>query len=227
MFCVLPWVPFYPACVMFYLGILPSFMSRMSWEFHQFLRILDLSDTYHHHHSFLGPLLFLTVIPTNGLVILKTSSNLIALKLMVDISFLDCWLLNRILTLVVQPNPYYGEPFNQYLIVYVFLEHTSLYHLIWQMLCPCSHNCGNPSFWKSQWMVAESISHLLILSLVYWWTLVSELASLVHFLRILHCHLVNLCCTFSSQASWVWGTLTPIRSESRSDMMVGTYFQEL
>ena len=37
----------------------------------------------------------------------------------------------------------------------------------------------------------------------------------------------QLCCTFSSQASWVWGILAPIRSESRSDMMVGTYFQEL
>ena len=31
----------------------------------------------------------------------------------------------------------------------------------------------------------------------------------------------------SSQASWVWVILTPIRSESRSNMMVGTYFQEL
>lgn len=37
----------------------------------------------------------------------------------------------------------------------------------------------------------------------------------------------QLCCTFSSQASWVWGILAPIRSESRSDMMVGTYFQQL
>ena len=28
----------------------------------------------------------------------------------------------------------------------------------------------------------------------------------------------------SSQASWVWVILTPIKSESRSDMMVGTHF---
>ena len=26
------------------------------------------------------------------------------------------------------------------------LKHTSLYHLIWQMIFPCSHNCGNQSF---------------------------------------------------------------------------------
>ena len=44
---------------------------------------------------FLVPVLFLTGIPTDGLVILKTSSNLIALKLMVNISFLDYWLSNR------------------------------------------------------------------------------------------------------------------------------------
>ena len=34
----------------------------------------------------------------------------------------------------------------------------------------------------------------------------------------------QLCCTSSSQASWVWDILTPIRYESRSDMMVGTHF---
>ena len=45
--------------------------------------------------------------------------------------------------------------------------------------------------------------------------------------------LENLRCRFdnvlhlSSQASWVWVILTPIRTKSRSDMMVGTYFQEL
>ena len=55
MFCAIPWVPCYPAFVLLYLGILPSFMSRMSWEFHHLSKILDTSDTYHHHHSFLGP----------------------------------------------------------------------------------------------------------------------------------------------------------------------------
>jgi len=30
-FCVIPWVPCYPAFVLLYLGVLPSFMSRMLW----------------------------------------------------------------------------------------------------------------------------------------------------------------------------------------------------
>ena len=42
MFCVIPWVPCYPAVVLNYFGILPSFMSRMWWEFHHLLRILDI-----------------------------------------------------------------------------------------------------------------------------------------------------------------------------------------
>ena len=46
----------------------------------------------------------------------------------------------------MQPNPYFGRTFQPMLIVYVYLEHTSLYHLIWQMLSPCSLNGGNPSF---------------------------------------------------------------------------------
>ena len=97
----------------------------------------------------------------------KTSSNPIALKLMVDSSFLDYWLWNHHSNIDHATYPHIlGAPFDQCLIVYIFLEHTSLYHLIWLMLSPCSHDCGNPSFWKSQWYVAESITHLLILSLV-------------------------------------------------------------
>ena len=42
MFGVIPWVPCYPAIVLLYLGVLPSFMSRMSWEFHHLLRILGM-----------------------------------------------------------------------------------------------------------------------------------------------------------------------------------------
>ena len=44
------------------------------------------------------------------------------------------------------PKAILWAPLNQCLTVYVFLQHTSLYHLIWQMLSPCSLNCGNPSF---------------------------------------------------------------------------------
>ena len=75
---------------MFYLGVSPSVMSTMSWDFHHLLKILDIVILLAIYIHFFVPMLFLTGIPTNGLVILKTSSNLIALKLMVDISFLDC-----------------------------------------------------------------------------------------------------------------------------------------
>ena len=34
LFCVVPWDPCYPTYVMFYLGVLLSFRSRMSWEIH-------------------------------------------------------------------------------------------------------------------------------------------------------------------------------------------------
>ena len=40
--CDIPWDPCYPAIVLLYLGILPSFMSRRSWEFHHLLRILGM-----------------------------------------------------------------------------------------------------------------------------------------------------------------------------------------
>ena len=39
-FCVVSWFPCYLVCIMFYLGVLPSFMSRMSWGLLHLLRIL-------------------------------------------------------------------------------------------------------------------------------------------------------------------------------------------
>ena len=81
----------------------------------------------------------------------KTSSNPIALKLMVDISFLDHCLSNHHYNIGHATYAHVsGAPFKQCLTVNVFLKHNSLYHLIWQMLSPCSHNCGNPPFWKSR-----------------------------------------------------------------------------
>ena len=75
------------------------------------------------------------------------SSNPIALKLLVYSFILRLWLIESSFE---HWSCYLahisGAPFNQCLIVYVFLKHTSLYHLIWQMLSLCSHNCGNPSF---------------------------------------------------------------------------------
>ena len=41
-FCVIPWVPCYPAFILLYLGVLPSFMSIMSWGLLHLLRILAI-----------------------------------------------------------------------------------------------------------------------------------------------------------------------------------------
>ena len=86
MFCVLPWVPCYPAIVLLYLGVLPSFMSTMSWEFHHLLRILDIVILLAISIHILVPVLFPTEKQTNGLwcVKFKISSNPISLTLMVD-----------------------------------------------------------------------------------------------------------------------------------------------
>ena len=66
-FCVIPWDPCYPAFVLLYLGILPPFMSRMSWEFYHLLRILDIVISLTFCVHFLVSVLFLTGILTNGL----------------------------------------------------------------------------------------------------------------------------------------------------------------
>ena len=96
-FCVVPWDPCYPAFVLLYLGVLPSFMSRMLWEFHHLLRILDAGDTVCHTRSFLGPRVVTNRKTDNWTWTcdFKTSSNPLALKLMVGRSFLDYWLLNH------------------------------------------------------------------------------------------------------------------------------------
>ena len=145
-----------PSIVLLYLGELPPFMSRMSWEFHHLLRILGI-----------------VILPTSTILSWSpywltgninewtmmlgfcTSSNLIALKLMVDSSFLDYWLSNCHCNIDrATYSRFPGAPFYHCSIVYVFIEHTSLYHLVWLMLSPCSHNCGN---------------HLLLISMNFRW----------------------------------------------------------
>ena len=81
----------------FTLGVLPSFMSRKSWEFHHLLRDLDTGDTSCHICSVLGPRVVSNRKTDNWTMMcdFKTSSNPIALKLMVDNSFLDHWLSNH------------------------------------------------------------------------------------------------------------------------------------
>ena len=41
-FCVIHWVPCYPAFLLLYLGVLPSFISRISWGLLHLLRILGI-----------------------------------------------------------------------------------------------------------------------------------------------------------------------------------------
>lgn len=103
-----PWLPFHrelvhimnttcsPASVVFCLEVLPSFLSRMFWGLLHLLEILGMMI-----------LLTITILlgpgvafnqDTNMLTMLFevcTSINPIALKLTIDSSFLDCWLLIR------------------------------------------------------------------------------------------------------------------------------------
>ena len=80
MFGVIPWVPCYPAIVLLYLGVLPSFMSRMSWEFHHLLRILDIVILLAISVHFLVPVLFLIGIP--AIELWCVSSKLLATLLL-------------------------------------------------------------------------------------------------------------------------------------------------
>ena len=68
MFGVIPWVPCYPAIVLLYLGVLPSFMSRMFWDLFHLLRILDIEILLTITNSFLVPML----IPTSELCCLDS-----------------------------------------------------------------------------------------------------------------------------------------------------------
>jgi len=193
----------YPACIMFYLEVLLSFESRMLWGLLHLFEILGivirLTITI-----LLGPRVDSNRDTNMQAMLLEfcTSSHPIALKLTIDSSFFDCWLLNRQSNIDRATQGHILDaPFNQWLMVYVSLGHTTLYHLNCQMSSPCSHNCGNPFVWNSRWIVAESISHLLVPSLVIDELLFREPASIVHFPRFLQCHLVDVCCTFSSRTS--------------------------
>ena len=116
---------------------------------------------------------------------------------------------NQCLNCVCFPRAYIIIPFDLTNVIFLFT-------LLWKSI-----------FWKSQWIVAKSISHLLTSPWFNDELLFQEPAPIVHFPRILQCHFNDLCCAFSSQTSWVWGIMTPIGSESRSDMMVGSTFHEL
>ena len=156
-----------------------------------------------------------------------TSSNPIALKLTIDSSFLDgYWIVT--LTLILLPKVIFRAHLTtnawwcmfsssiQHYIIWIgkclLLVHIILeihpFGILDEFLLSPSDTSPSPPWFNDELLFQEP-------------------TPIVHFLRILQCHFIDLCCTFSSRTFWVWGIMTPIRSESRSDMMVGTTFQEL
>ena len=91
--------------------VLPSLLSRMWWEFHHLLIILDIIILLAIFVHSLVPVLFSTGIPTMELW--RVNSKLLATLLLwsewaiVHSKSFANWI--TILTLVVQPNPYFGR----------------------------------------------------------------------------------------------------------------------
>ena len=112
-FGVIPWVPCYPAIVLLYLGTLTSLMSSMLWEFYHLLRILGmvilLTITILSWVLMLVP----TGVPTSERCC--SDSALLATLLLwgewaiVHSKSFYNWI--TILTLAMQPNPYFGRIF--------------------------------------------------------------------------------------------------------------------
>ena len=147
---------------------------------------------------------------------------------MVERSFLDYWSLNHhsnIWSCYLRPN--FGHPFPlMFNCVYFSL---SIHHyIIWSDKCYLlvhltmeTHLLGN----LEELSLSQSATSSPLLDLM----MNSCFGTRSH--RSIPENLTlssrQLCCTFYSHASWVWGILTSVRSESRSDMMVGTYLREL
>ena len=109
-----PWDPCYPAVDLPYLGsITITFCQEMWWEFHHLLIILDIIILLAIFVHSLVPVLFLTGIPT--IELWRVNSKLLTTLLLwsewaiVHSKSFANWI--TILTLVVQPNPYFGRTF--------------------------------------------------------------------------------------------------------------------
>ena len=141
-------------------SLLPSICSSLPWNITTFYvkNVVGISpplknswygDTSHHHHYFLGPRVDSNQ-GTNKWAVLfgfRPSSNPIALKLMVGRSFLDYWLLNHHSNVGRATQPIFRVHLSTIVKLCMFSSSIHQYIiLIWQMLSPCSHNCGNPSF---------------------------------------------------------------------------------
>ena len=97
--------------------------------------------------------------------------------------------------------------------MYVFLEHTTLYHSNQQVSSSCSHYRGNPSVGILDEL---SLSPSATFSSPPWFNdelLLQKPAPIVHFSRILQCHFDDLCCTFFLSdplslrfhgTNWIW-----------------------
>ena len=196
----------------------------MWWEFHHLLIILDIIILLAIFVHSLVPVLFSTGIPTMELW--RVNSKLLATLLLwsewaiVHSKSFANWI--TILTLVVQPNPYFGRTFQPMFNCVCFPRAYFLISFDLTMLSPCSPNGGNPSFGNIGELPLSSPDTSLSSPWFNGELLLQKPAPIVHFPRSLQCHFNDLCCAFSSRTSWVSGILTPIGSESRSDMMVGT-----
>ena len=158
----------------------------------------------------------------------KTSSNPIALKLMVGRSFLDYWSLNH-----------HSNIWSCYLSPYFGCTFQPMFN------CVCfSSSIHHYTFWSDKCYLLVHIIveiHPLEISMICRWVhqppphpLLGLLMNFCFRTRFHNSFPENLMMSsrqfvlhLSSQASWVWVIPTPIRSESRPDMTVGTYFHEI
>ena len=127
-------------------------MSSMLWEFHHLLRILGM-----------GKLFTITILLGSSCWFQPGYQQVSGAVWILPFWQPSCFEVNGrlfILRLLIiessfrhgSCNPAHipGASLIQCLTVYVLLEHTPFSHLIRQMLSPCSHNYGNPPFWKSR-----------------------------------------------------------------------------
>ena len=165
--------------------------------------------------------LFLTGKPTNGLwgVNSKLLATLLLWSLLLIESSFEHWscylvqipgyTLLSLFSCVCFPRAYIiisFDPPHDYLLVHIIVE---------------IHLFGILDEWSLSPSSTSSSSPWLMMNYCF------ETCSYSSFPENLTMSSRQLCYPFSSQASWVWHILTPTRSESRSDMMVGIYFQEL
>jgi len=140
--------PCYPAYVMFHLGLLSSFISRMLWEMLHLLRILVIVLLLSISVHFLVLVWFLIGIP--AIELSGVNSKVLATLLLGSewsiVSFYFFCSFSHHSNIDHATQPIFRVHLSINVQLCMLSLSTPLYHLIWQMLSPCSHDCGNPSF---------------------------------------------------------------------------------